>query len=79
MGSKTKTDKGFKKAQGIKKPLEKRLYNLEEASVYLGRPIFSIRGLIWKGVLPFVRDGRRMYLDLVDLDEYITKNKLRMV
>ena len=79
MASKTKTDKGFKKAQGIAYPLTKRLFDLKEASVYLGRPIFSVRTLIWNGALPVIKDGRKLYLDIVDMDTYIERNKERMV
>ena len=79
MTSKTITDKGFKKAQRIGNPLTKRLYDLKEASVYLGRPIFSVRTLIWNGALPVIKDGRKLYLDIFDLNEYVEKNKVRMV
>ena len=79
MASKTKTDKGSKKAQGITYPLTKRLYELKEASIYLGRPGFSVRGLIWKGALPIVKDGRKLYVDLYDLNEYVERHKERMI
>lgn len=79
MASKTKTDKGLKKAQGISNPLTKRLFDLKQAAIYLGRPVFSIRGLIWKGILPYVKEGRKMYLDVYDMDIYIDQNKERMV
>ena len=79
MGSKTKTDKGFKKAQRISNPLTKRLYDLKDAATYLGRPVFSIRGLIWQGKIPVIKDGRKLYLDIVDMDSYIERNKERMI
>jgi len=79
MGPKTKTDKGFKKAQGTTYPLTKRLFDLKEASVYLGRPIFSVRTLVWKGALPYVKNGRRFYLDVYDMDAWIERNKETMV
>ena len=60
-------------------PLHKRLYDLKEASIYLGRPIFSVRGLIWKGALPVIKDGRKLYLDIVDMDTYIERNKETMM
>lgn len=55
----------------------KRLYSLREAAEYLGRPVWSIRTLIWKGELPFVKGkgSRKQYIDVYDLDEYIKKNK----
>lgn len=54
----------------------KRLYNLKEAAEYLGRSEWSMRELQWKGALPVVRDGRRIYFDIQDLDSYIESNKV---
>ena len=79
MAAKNHNSKGLKKAQGTNYPLNKRLYDLKEASVYLGRPVFSVRGLIWKGVLPYVKEGRRQYLDIHDMDKYIEQNKETMI
>jgi hypothetical protein len=79
MASKNHNSKGSKKAQRIGNPLNKRLYDLKEAAHYLGRPIFSVRTLIWKGALPCVKDGRKMYLDIYDLDKYVDRNKMTMV
>lgn len=78
MYSKTKTDKGFKMAQGTTYPLHKRLFDLREAAHYLGRPVFSVRTLIWQGSLPVVKEGRKMYLDILDLDEYVNRNKMTL-
>jgi len=73
--------KGLKKAQRIGNPLrlDKRLYDLKEAATYLGRPIFSVRTLIWSGKLPYVKEGRRQYIDVVDMDKYIECNKTTFV
>lgn len=60
-------------------PLNKRLFDLKQASIYLGRPVFSVRTLIWKGALPVIKDGRKLYLDIYDLDRYIDQNKVTMV
>jgi hypothetical protein len=79
MAAKTHNSKDFKKAQRIDNPLHKRLFDLKEAAVYLGRPVFSVRGLIWKGALPYVKEGRRQYVDIYDLDKYIEQNKERMI
>jgi len=75
MASKVNTEKGFKKAQRIPNPLHKRLYDLKEAAHYLGRPVFSVRTLIWNGALPVIKDGRKQYLDIYDMDKYIERNK----
>lgn len=79
MASKNHNSKGLKKAQGIANPFNKRLYDLKEAAIYLGRPVFSVRGLIWKGALPYVKEGRRQYLDIYDMDKYIERNKETMI
>ena len=56
--------------------LRNRLLNLPQAGEYLGRTVWSVREMIWAGKLPFVRDGRRILLDINDLDEWIEKNKI---
>jgi excisionase family DNA binding protein len=58
-------------------PLKKRLYSISEAASYLGRSVWSIRELIWKGSLPCVREGRRIHLDIIDLDQWIEKRKAK--
>ena len=54
---------------------KKRLYNLKDAAVYLGRTVWGIRELIWSGRIPVIQDGRKQYLDIYDLDKYIESNK----
>lgn len=56
---------------------QKRLYTISETGVYLGRSVWSIRELIWKGELTTVRVGRRIHLDINDLDTFIEKHKVR--
>ena len=53
----------------------KRLYDLKEASLYLGRSICALREMIWSGKLPVVRDGRRVLLDIYDIDKWIEQSK----
>jgi len=68
-----------KKAQRINNPvgmLKKRLYSIPEAAEYLGRSVWSIRELIWAGKLPSVKVGRRIHLDIIDLDNWIERNKV---
>ena len=59
--------------------LEKRLYSVKEAAIYLGLSAWSIRGLIWNGQLSTVRMGRRVLLDIQDLDRWIEVNKVREI
>lgn len=58
-----------------RKRLAKRLYTIKEAAEYLGRSTWSMRELVWAGKIPFVKDGRKFYFDIEDLDEYIVKNR----
>ncbi len=55
--------------------LEKRLYSVKETSRYLGRSIWAVREMIWAGKLPCIKDGRRILLDIRDLENWIEKNK----
>ena len=71
-------------AQGIgnprrqrREPLQKRLYTISEASLYLGRSIPSLRELIWNGSLPIIRVGRRIHLDLFDLERFIEQHRTK--
>lgn len=68
-------NQGLKKAQGICNPLPKRLFTVEEAAHYLGRTVWSMRELVWKGSLPIVREGKRIFIDVNDLEKYIERNK----
>ena len=55
--------------------ISKRLYSVKEAGKYLGRSPWAIRHLIWEGHLPQVRQGRRVMVDVVDMDQFIEKYK----
>ncbi len=72
----TKTH-GIENPKRTKEPLKKRLLTIEEAGVYLGRSIPSIRELIWGGSLPIVKVGKRIHLDINDLDNWIEAHKTR--
>jgi excisionase family DNA binding protein len=54
---------------------EKRLFSVKEAGRYLGRSPWAIRHLIWEGHLPQVRQGRRVMVDIIDMDRFIEKHK----
>jgi excisionase family DNA binding protein len=74
---KSEPNQGIKKAHGISSPLTKRLYNLREAAQYLGRSEWGMRELIWAGRIPVVRveGGRRIFVDIEDLNHFINQNK----
>ena len=55
--------------------INKRLYSIKEASVYLGRSVWAVREMLWAGKLPYVKDGRRILLDIRDMEHWIDQNK----
>ena len=55
--------------------VRKRLYSVKEAGRYLGRSPWAIRHLIWEGHIPHVRQGRRVMVDVMDMDQFIQKHK----
>ena len=69
----------LKKEQGMSNPLNKRLFTLREAAHYLGRTLWSIRELVWAGKLPIVRDGKRIFVDINDLELNVSKHKTTYV
>jgi excisionase family DNA binding protein len=44
---------------------------MPEAAFYLGRTVNALRALVWAGKLPYIKDGRRVLLDIRDMDQYI--------
>jgi len=67
----------YKQARKSPKGPVKRLYSLPEAAYYLGRTVDALREIIWKGGLPCVKNGRRVLLDVKDMDDFIERNKMR--
>ena len=67
-----------KQAHRIDNPLPPRLLPLKRAAEYLGLTTWAMRERIWAGDIPVVRfpNGRKMYLDMVDLERFITQNKV---
>jgi len=53
----------------------KRLYGIPEAAIYLGRTPCAVREMLWAGKLPYVKDGRRVHVDIRDMDAWIEKRK----
>ena len=62
---------------GILNPLGKRLYTLDEAATYLGRSYWSVRELVISGKIPMVQNegGRKIFLDIHDLEAFVERNK----
>jgi excisionase family DNA binding protein len=55
----------------------KRLYTLKQAGAYIGLSHWRVRSLIFSGQLAYVRMGRRILIDLKDLDALIDSKKQR--
>jgi excisionase family DNA binding protein len=72
-------EQGLTKAQGIANParIAKRLYSVDEASIYLGRTVWAVREMVWGGKLPCIKDGRRILLDIRDMEAWVEQNKIR--
>jgi excisionase family DNA binding protein len=77
MARKSQNNQKATRERGISNPLCKRLYTLKEAAQYLGRSEWSMRDLIWGGKIPVVKQGenRKIYLDILDLNEFVNRNK----
>ena len=56
--------------------IKKRLYSIEEAAIYLGRTVWAVREMIWAKKIRCVKDGRRILLDINDMDKWIEDNKM---
>ena len=59
----------------MSEPIHKRLYSVKEAGRYLGISGWTVRHFIRSGELPEVRQGRRVLLDILDLNQFIEANK----
>jgi excisionase family DNA binding protein len=67
----------YKAARKRPKGPAKRLYTVPEAACYLGRTVDGLREMLWRGKLPYIKDGRRVLLDVQDMDRYVEANKTR--
>jgi hypothetical protein len=66
-----------RKGRRILSPMTPRLLPLKDAARYLGFTTWGMREAIWAGLIPVVRlpNGRKMWLDVSDLDRSIERNK----
>jgi excisionase family DNA binding protein len=51
-----------------------RLLTVDQAAVYLGRSKASVQHLVAQRRIPIVREGRRIFLDVRELDRWIAVN-----
>jgi len=54
---------------------EKRLYSIREMATEIGATAWYWRSQIWDGQLPFVKVGRKMFIDSQDIEAFIQKHK----
>jgi len=55
----------------------KRLFTIKEAARYLGRSPWTVAEMIRSGRLSYIPDGKRRFLDIHDLNDWIEKSKRR--
>jgi excisionase family DNA binding protein len=54
-----------------------RLLSQKVAAAYLGISYWTLRDLCFRGDIPYLRVKRRVLVDRVDLEAYITRCKIR--
>lgn len=69
-----------KPEQRIDHPPCPRLLPLKKAAEWLGLTTWAMRERIWAGQIPVVRfpGGRKMFVDRLDLEDFIQANKERI-
>jgi excisionase family DNA binding protein len=67
---------GVRKALNVSDATNRRLLSIVEGSVYLSLSKRELYNMIAAGELRAVAHGRRRMLDIRDLDEWITLNKV---
>jgi len=53
----------------------KRLYSIKELVREVGATAWFWRTQIWDGQLPYVQVGKKMFIDRLDVEAFIQKNK----
>jgi excisionase family DNA binding protein len=66
---------GIRKALNANKATNRRLLSIEESAAYLSLSKREVYNMIARGELPAVSHGRRKMLDILDLDQWIDRNK----
>ena len=77
MAAKKRTDTDFKKAHRMLNPMSPRLLPLKDAAQWLGLTVWAMRERVWAGDIPVIRfdGGRKMYIDTLDLEQFIESHK----
>ena len=55
---------------------EPRLLSQQEAARYLGISYWTVRDLVFRREIPFIKIGRRILVDRFDLDTYLDRSKI---
>jgi len=55
----------------------KRLYSIKELAAQIGATEWFWRSQIWDGQLAYVQVGRKMFIDLDDIENFITEHKVK--
>ena len=58
--------------------MQKRLLNVNEAAEYIGSTSGSIYQKVHNGKIPFIKIGRSVRFDIIELDEFIEQMKKEM-
>jgi excisionase family DNA binding protein len=61
-------------SSGGSAPIAPRLLSVDQAAVYLGRSKDAVQHMVAARKLPVVRDGRRVFLDVQELDRWIERS-----
>lgn len=56
--------------------IEPRLLSPHEAARYLGVSYWTVRDLVFRREIPFIKIGRRVLVDRRDLDAYLDRSKI---
>jgi hypothetical protein len=56
---------------------KKRLYSIKELTSLIGATDWFWRSQIWDGQLPYVKVGKKQFVDYQDVEDFIKKNKFR--
>jgi hypothetical protein len=54
---------------------KKRLYSIKELTSLIGATDWFWRSQIWDGQLPYVKVGKKQFVDYRDIEDFIQKNK----
>jgi hypothetical protein len=73
-------EQGLTKAQGIISPMIGPPRGCIQSGKPLSTPgetVCALREMLWAGKLPYIKDGRRILLDIQDMNAWVEKNKIR--